>query len=418
MSRVFKRGDTWFADFSNERRKRVKKSLRGAATKREAEGLLAELVAQVNRRRLGLEAGAVSLRSTVWDLAEWWLKNRCPKASQHNERKRLEKHLEGSEIGAMAVAHVRPGHFEAWFSALERPADPKARALSPASINHLRSKLRTAFERARREDLFSGKNPLQETKLRRVLKTLHQTLSAEEVPRVLAKVPPQWRGFVAAAVYMGLRKGEIAGLRKADVDLPTMTARVCRSYDRETTKGGHADLLPIFEVMRPYLVTALKTPGPLLFGDTKGRMRKRHSKPDVTLRRALAGAELVSGFRLSCRACAHDGKPHVEVVTGRPAVAPKCPVCKRQKLWVSPVPRHVRFHDLRHSTATILLRAGEDAHRVQKLMRHKSFDTTSKTYAHLVVEDLRQAQRAFGPVPDPAQADLPLNDVEKEAVAK
>jgi hypothetical protein len=64
---------------------------------------------------------------------------------------------------------------------------------------------------------------------------------------------------------------------------------------------------------------------------------------------------------------------------------------------VTPLPRHVRFHDLRHSTATILLREGVDAHRVQKLMRHASFDTTSRTYAHLIVEDLRAGQAvAFG----------------------
>jgi integrase len=176
-----------------------------------------------------------------------------------------------------------------------------------------------------------------------------------------------------------------------------MQIRVARSYERETTKGGHGDLLPIPDVMRPYLEVALKSPGLLLFGDARGRMRKPHSKPDVVLRRALKHANICIGFRLICRRCTTDGKLTAQIVADRPSPAPKCTVCATRKLWVTPLPRHVRFHDLRHSTATILLRDGVDAHRVQKLMRHASFDTTSRTYAHLIVEDLRAGQAvAFG----------------------
>jgi integrase len=399
MSRLMQRNGAWYVDYSDERKKRVRKKLEGVRSKREAEARLAELVTQVTRRQLGLEPAAVSVRSTVWHLVDWWLTNRCPARSQNNERRRLTKHLRDSELGRMPVAHARSSHFEAWFSELERPReelDGQA-LLGPASINHLRSKLRTAFERARREDVFSGKNPLQDTKKRRVPKGIYETLSAEEAVQVLAKVPPQWRGFIAAAIYLALRKGEIAGLLKQHVDLKRMQLKVARSYERETTKGGHGDLLPIPDVMRPYLEVALKSPGLLLFGDARGRMRKPNSKPDVTLRRALKHANICIGYRLICRRCTPDGKLAGQVVAERPMPPPKCPVCTTRKLWVTPLPRHVRFHDLRHSTATILLREGVDAHRVQKLMRHASFDTTSRTYAHLIVEDLRAGQAvAFG----------------------
>src|SRR5882724_11670048 len=51
----------------------------------------------------------------------------------------------------------------------------------------------------------------------------------------------------------------------------------------------------------------------------------------------------------------------------------------------------MRFHDLRHTTATLLLRAGVDAHRVQRLLRHHDVRTTTGIYGHLDVEDLRAA---------------------------
>jgi excisionase family DNA binding protein len=68
-------------------------------------------------------------------------------------------------------------------------------------------------------------------------------------------------------------------------------------------------------------------------------------------------------------------------------------------LW--PVALHIpiRFHDLRHTFATELLRRGVDSYRVQRLMRHSDVRVTLGTYAHLLVEDLRAAADAHTPLP-------------------
>lgn len=393
MSRVFDRNGGWYADYTDERGQRIKRRLPGVTSKRVADDYLAELVAQARRRKLGLEPAATRSPWSVWDLLEWWLVERCPKASQDNERRRLTKHVKRTELAVTLAAHAQSAQFEELFSKLERAEKP----LSPGSINHLRAKMRTAFNRARRENRFAGTNPLLDTQKRKVPKKLYTTVTADEIELILEKVPPQWRGFIAAAVYLGMRKGEIAGALKGHANLKDREFLVARSYERETTKGGHWDLLPIPEPMMPHLVTALKSPGPLLFGDVHGRMRKRYARPDVVLRRAMKNAHLVTGYVLSCRRCKAQkhAQPYSITVPILPAPVPVCPVCEKQRLWVTPIPRRVRFHDLRHSTATILLRAGVDPHRVQRLMRHEDFDTTSKTYAHLIVEDLRAAQGAF-----------------------
>jgi len=59
----------------------------------------------------------------------------------------------------------------------------------------------------------------------------------------------------------------------------------------------------------------------------------------------------------------------------------------------------MRFHDLRHVTATLLLRAGVDAHRVQRILRHASVNTTLNTYGRLDVDDLRDAVNRLPPGP-------------------
>src|SRR5467141_3634062 len=69
----------------------------------------------------------------------------------------------------------------------------------------------------------------------------------------------------------------------------------------------------------------------------------------------------------------------------------------------------MRFHDLRHTFATELLRQGVDVHRVQRLMRHSDVRVTTGTYSHLLVEDLRAAVDAHAPKPSvPPPAEPPL----------
>ena len=45
--------------------------------------------------------------------------------------------------------------------------------------------------------------------------------------------------------------------------------------------------------------------------------------------------------------------------------------------------RHIRFHDLRHTCATIMLSKGENLVKVQKWLGHSSISTTANIYSHL-----------------------------------
>ena len=73
-------------------------------------------------------------------------------------------------------------------------------------------------------------------------------------------------------------------------------------------------------------------------------------------------------------------------------------------LWPRAVPRRIRFHDLRHCAATLMLRAGVDLHRVQRLLRHSDPRITATIYSHLLAGDLRAGVNAIAPevvLPEP-----------------
>lgn len=45
--------------------------------------------------------------------------------------------------------------------------------------------------------------------------------------------------------------------------------------------------------------------------------------------------------------------------------------------------RHIRFHDLRHSCASLMLASGVSMKKIQEWLGHSDFSTTANIYAHL-----------------------------------
>ena len=44
--------------------------------------------------------------------------------------------------------------------------------------------------------------------------------------------------------------------------------------------------------------------------------------------------------------------------------------------------KHIRFHDIRHTTATLLLKEGWSIKHIQEWLRHSDPATTAKFYVH------------------------------------
>src|SRR5665213_3162968 len=73
----------------------------------------------------------------------------------------------------------------------------------------------------------------------------------------------------------------------------------------------------------------------------------------------------------------------------RGAILRRCPT-HRHVMWVTSVVRPIRFHDLRHTTGSLLAMLGAEMHTIQKIMRHKDPRVTSETYLHLDPSYLRK----------------------------
>ena len=110
-------------------------------------------------------------------------------------------------------------------------------------------------------------------------------------------------------------------------------------------------------------------------------MLPRDFKLAEKLRSAMSRAGIVLGYKHVCRRCkAKRIDSHEDAADGAIRRCPKC----NAKMWPSALPKPCTFHELRHTSATLLLAAGADLWAVQKMLRHTDAQVTPERYAHLV----------------------------------
>ncbi|WP_331448007.1 site-specific integrase [Streptomyces xanthochromogenes] len=178
-----------------------------------------------------------------------------------------------------------------------------------------------------------------------------------------ARLDPLYAAFVLA-IAMGLRRGELVGLRWSDIDLEQRTLTVRQQLQRrrgvlynDETKGRRSRALPL-----PAMCVA-----PLRWH----RMRQAAA-------RASAGAAWQeTGYIFTTR-------------TGRP-VEPRNVHRSFVRVSADAGLRVVRLHDARHGCATLLTAAGVAPRVVMEILGHSQISLTMDVYTHVVQDTQREA---------------------------
>ncbi len=377
MASVIKRGDTWFLKYQNADGKRVREAS-PAKTRTEAMRLATELEQKAWRQRKGLEAREDPFAAhTVTELVDWYRTTYLAGRPSAKVVERATKNHITPAIGSVLVRDLTSGMVETFLQS-------KVEALGPQSLNHLRGYLLQAFERARKAGQWRGLNPVVDVDARKIPRQVYDHLRVEEVQPLLQVLSTHYRPYFAAALFTAMRKGELAGLRKTDVDLAGRRIYVRRSYDRDTTKGGHADVIPIATELLPFLQAAMEaSQSDLVFPAPSGEMLREDFKAARKFRTALRAAGIVTGYTHKCR---RKGCGHQEAA--KDGDTRRCPKCET-KLWATGQVRPLRFHDLRGTCASLLLQAGVSIDIVAAILRHSDPRITRQRYAHLAPEFLQ-----------------------------
>lgn len=172
------------------------------------------------------EARATSY-STVKDYATTWLASRELKPRTRLLYRGLLDDLVLPDLGAAGLDKVSPTTVRNWYATLD-PTTPTRRA-------HAYSLLRSIYTTAVSDDLVQA-NPCRirgAGASKRAGGTKVATLGELEV--IVASMPARFRAMVLLAAWCGLRFGELAELRRADVDVDARLVRVERAV---TSRDG------------------------------------------------------------------------------------------------------------------------------------------------------------------------------------
>ncbi|HEX4212751.1 MAG TPA: site-specific integrase, partial [Candidatus Dormibacteraeota bacterium] len=187
------------------------------------------------------------------------------------------------------------------------------------------------------------------------------TWTTEEIDRFLRFVrTTREHALYHLALATGMRRGELLGLRRRDVDLDGCRLQVRQQWTRDGDAGRRFISLK----------TGTKAWRTIEVDDLTVAVLEAHLASQQFERRAR-GDDCASDLDLVF--CKPDGRPYDPDETTRrfEARAEACAAVLR-----------IRFHDMRHTHATLLLESGENVKYVAERLGDRE-DTVVETYAHV-----------------------------------
>ncbi len=240
-----------------------------------------------------------------------------------------------------------------------------AAGLSGKSVAYIHQVLRTALTLAVRWDLVS-RNVARLVDRPRIERKSISPLTPEEARKFLAAIRGhRLEALFSVALALGLRQGEALGLQWEDVDFTAGTLRVSHQLQRI---GGKLTLVaPKTDRSRRTLVM------PPMIVD---RLREHESRQ--------VGERLWAGPNWQESGLVFGNRG------GGPTQARRV-IEQFHKALAEAGIRHIRFHDLRHSCATLLLVQGVSPRVVMEILGHSEIALTMNAYSHVVPELQREA---------------------------
>jgi integrase len=330
-------------------------------TKRDAQAELARILNSFNAGTY-VEPTRVSLGEYLerWltDYARPKLKGSTLDRYETIVRKRLIPAL-----GTVQLAKIQPIQLQNFYSEMQRE-------VSNTTVLHYHRVLHKALESAVKWQLL-GRNVADAVELPRKRKREFPILTESETARLLAEVQGTWLHTpVLLAVSTGMRRGEILGLKWTDVDLKARRLVVQRSLEQrksgevtfkepKSSRGRRSIPLPMFAV----------------------RTLQAHRREQLAKLLELGLASASEG--LVCTT--EDGS----------AVPPdRLSGAFRDLIRRSNLPP-VRFHDLRHSHATQLLKENVHPKVVSERLGHATVSITLDLYSHVLPSMQEEAAEKF-----------------------
>jgi integrase len=394
----------------------------------EAQKALAQYISMRHRG----EPVLAPTKQSVGEYLEAWLRGHAPNVgptTAASYRDTIRVHLV-PRLGLIRLTGLQPQDVRDYI------AEKLAAGLSSTTVRYHVAVLKNALAQALRDGLI-GRNPCAFVRAPRKRRLEMRALDEEQLRLFLAEARRASRYYLLylMAVTTGMREGELLGLRWQDLDLVGGIAgvpvvRVARTFYRlggrrcGYCKDRRKRRAPR-ETFDAAQCTCIK--GEALFKEPKTASARRELALPLSVAVELRGLRAAQDKRRKVLGrryedhglvfCQDNGRPlHAHNIVRRDLRKVLQLEGLRKAARARGVPEdalpkglpRIRFHDLRHTAATLHLKAGTHPKVVQEMLGHSTISMTVDTYSHVLpglqaraVADLEA--RLFGSaVPAPA----------------
>ncbi|BCK57410.1 tyrosine-type recombinase/integrase [Nocardia wallacei] len=301
-------------------------------------------------------------------LPRWTAQRTVEEGTLSIDNRRINKHLK-PKWGPLLLTEITQPDIQEWVASLP---------LAPTTVDKCYRLLSGSLKAAERAELIP-RNPCVDIKLPKPGPSPERYLEDEEFAALRDPLEPFDQLVVDVLVGTGMRMGEAQGLHKEHVDLKRKVITVEWAWDKESRrlkapKDHERRAIPIGDTLAQTLAAVIKRDG--------------LGEPAPV--RYSTGRSVRTGLLL-----AHtDGRPFDQDNFGKRFQA------AQRVAWVGEGDDRrrlgkVRPHDLRHTYAGRLVRAGVPLQAVQKLLGHASIRTTQR-YASLAESQWENIRNVLG----------------------
>ncbi len=283
-------------------------------------------------------------------------------------------HIENSKIGKMRIDRITTDNLQKYYN------DKIAAGYNSKTVRSIETIINSALNQAIKLRMIS-ENPNLYTTIPKKQRYEAKVLSKEDVEKILHMAKSEYLyPIIITTVYTGLRKGEVMALKWENIDFSEKKIHVknslCRIEDEEPDANGHRHAH--YEILEPKTRKSIRTI-PMLDVVYEALLeQKQRQENDKNLAKDMyndQGLVFANPFGIYYDQRVFHDKYH-------------------QFLEKYDLPI-IRFHDLRHTFATLLIESDISMKIVQELLGHSTITTSMDIYTHVSDEKKEQALKVL-----------------------
>ncbi|MGM0903104.1 MAG: tyrosine-type recombinase/integrase [Bacillota bacterium] len=278
--------------------------------------------------------------------------------------------------GHMKLADIKPMHIVNFVNDLKKNGkrlDGKEGPLSASSISNCYRAFNNLLSRAAEWKLIK-ENPAKSIKTPKVKSKKSDVYSKDELSELLMYLeekPYHWKVLILLALSTGAREGEIAALEWKHIDFEKSTVYIEQSLTEVVGEGVK------LKSTKNERCRSVSLPSPLLGMLKKLKVQRTHEKLMVGDMKEWPNHFFIFANEF--------GKP----------IRPDSISQWWSRFIEKPKLKKIRFHDLRHTSATLLINEGVHAKVISERLGHADISTTMNIYGHVLAEADQTAASHF-----------------------